>query len=41
MVFVDQKKDDDNSMDIFQMTIGNIELSKKIVKRKLFFFRCY
>jgi len=39
--FVDQKIDDDNSLDIFQMTIGNIEPSKEFVKRKLLVFQCY
>jgi hypothetical protein len=30
--FVDQRMDDNNDLDIFQMTIGNIELAKELVK---------
>jgi hypothetical protein len=32
MVFFYQKMDDDNSLDIFQITIGSIELAKELVK---------
>jgi hypothetical protein len=33
--------DDDNNLDIFQMTIGNIELTKKFVKKELLVFWHY
>jgi hypothetical protein len=33
--------DDDSSLDVFQMTIGNIEPTKKLVKRKLLVFWHY
>jgi hypothetical protein len=32
MIFFYERMDDDNSLDIFQITIGNIELAKKLVK---------
>ncbi len=31
--FVDQIMDDDNCLDIFQMTVGNIQPTKKLSKR--------
>jgi hypothetical protein len=37
--FVDQRVDDDNSLDVFQMTIGSIELTKELVKIELLVFQ--
>jgi len=37
--FVNQRVDDYNSLDIFQMTKGNIESAKKLVKIELLVFR--
>jgi hypothetical protein len=36
--FVDQRVDDDNNLDIFQMTIGSTELTKGFVKKELLVF---
>jgi hypothetical protein len=33
--------DDDSSLDIFQMTVGSIEATKKLVKRKILVFWHY
>jgi hypothetical protein len=36
--FVDQRMDDDNSLDIFQMIIGIIELAKELAKIEFLVF---
>ncbi len=36
--FVDQKGDDDNDLDIFQMIVKNNEPTKELVKRELLIF---
>jgi hypothetical protein len=39
--FVDPRVDDDNSLDIFQMTIRSTEPTKELVKRKHLVFLHY
>jgi hypothetical protein len=39
--FVDQKVDDDNNLDILQMTTWSIKLTKKFVKKQLLVFWHY
>jgi hypothetical protein len=39
--FANQRMDDDNNLDIFQMTIRNIKPSKDLVIRKLLVFQRY
>ncbi len=39
--FVDQRVDDDNNLDIFQMTLENTKLTKELVKRTLLIFQQY
>ncbi len=39
--FVDRRVDDDNNLDIFQMTIGSTELTKGFVKKELLVFWHY
>jgi len=39
--FVDQRVDDDNNLDIFQMTLENTKPTKELVKRKLSIFQQY
>ncbi len=39
--FVDQRMDDNNSLNIFQMIANTIEPTKDLVKKKLLVFLCY
>ncbi len=39
--FVDQRVDDDNNLDIFQMTSENTKPTTELVKRKLLIFQHY
>jgi hypothetical protein len=39
--FVDQRVNDDNNLDIFQMTSENTKPTKELVKRKLLIFQHY
>jgi hypothetical protein len=39
--FVDQRMDDENNLDIFQMTTWSTKLAQEFVKKQLLVFQCY
>ncbi len=38
---VDQRVEDDNNLDIFEMTTSTIDLTMKLINKELLIFNCY